>query len=156
MFKQFLVILMLALFSMPAFAKSHLHIHPLTNKELQCLSLNAYHEARGDGYEGMQAVIDVTLNRSESGLYPKNICAVVYQKNQFSWTSDKTLHVKDIQTYNLAKFIALEASKGQGRGSTHGALFFHSSKIKSKFDSKLTYSGKIKNHLFYRNMLTMR
>lgn len=37
----------------------------------------------------MQLVSEVVINRTKSGKYPKEICKVVYQKYQFSWTLDK-------------------------------------------------------------------
>ncbi len=56
-------------------------------KDLECLATNVYREARGEPMEGQIAVAKVTLNRVYSGKYPSSICGVVYQKNQFSWTS---------------------------------------------------------------------
>lgn len=59
------------------------------NKQIKALALNMYHEARGDGFNAMRLVGEVTINRTKSDDFPNNICDVVYQKHQFSWTSSK-------------------------------------------------------------------
>lgn len=63
--------------------------HPLSYKELRCLSKNIYHEARGEGIVGMAIIAKVTLNRV--GRWASDTCKVVYQKAQFSWTLDERL-----------------------------------------------------------------
>ena len=42
-----------------------------------------YGEARGESYEGQVAVAAVAVNRSLSGKFPSNLCAVVRQPRQF-------------------------------------------------------------------------
>lgn len=54
---------------------------------LLALSLNVFMEAEGEGYQGMEHVATVTMNRVNSPLYPNNIQSVVLQRKQFSWTS---------------------------------------------------------------------
>ena len=47
--------------------------------QLDCLARNIYHEAGYESFEGKVAVAQVTLNRTESGQFPSDICKVVYQ-----------------------------------------------------------------------------
>lgn len=54
-------------------------IEGATQREVQCLTENLYHEARSDGYAGMYAVAMVTLNRVADPRYPDDVCDVVYQ-----------------------------------------------------------------------------
>ena len=73
------------------------NVSPITaevrQKQLDCLARNIYHEAGSEPFEGKVAVAQVTINRTESGQFPSDICQVVYQKNivyekvfcQFSW-----------------------------------------------------------------------
>ena len=49
--------------------------------QLDCLARNIYHEAGSEPFEGKVAVAQVTINRTESGAFPSDICKVVYQKN---------------------------------------------------------------------------
>lgn len=57
--------------------------------EIGCLAANLYFEARGEPLKGQLAVAKVTLNRVKSKQYPDSICAVVFQKHQFSWTKQQ-------------------------------------------------------------------
>lgn len=50
---------------------------------LLCLSMNIYHEARGEGYDGMAMVALVTMNRADHD--PDKVCEVVTKPYQFSW-----------------------------------------------------------------------
>jgi spore germination cell wall hydrolase CwlJ-like protein len=67
---------------------------PIPKEEIECLSRNIYHEARGEGHVGMTAIAMVTLNRVKDPRWPKTVCKVVYQPYQFSWTHQK-VKVKD-------------------------------------------------------------
>ena len=44
-------------------------------------------EARGQGSRAMALVQDVVLNRVDDSRWPSSVCAVVYQRKQFSWSS---------------------------------------------------------------------
>ncbi|MCR4301881.1 MAG: cell wall hydrolase, partial [Sulfuricaulis sp.] len=50
-------------------------------RNLTCLALNVYFEARGEPSAGQFAVAEVTMNRVASGRYPDTVCGVVHQKN---------------------------------------------------------------------------
>ena len=55
---------------------------------LECLIAVIFFESRDQPIEGQFAVGDVVMNRVESTRFPNNICDVVYQKKQFSFTHD--------------------------------------------------------------------
>ncbi len=57
-------------------------------KELRCLALNIYFEARSEPTDGQFAVAFVTMNRVQSRRFPATVCGVVWQRRQFSWTHD--------------------------------------------------------------------
>jgi spore germination cell wall hydrolase CwlJ-like protein len=65
--------------------EAHAQVSPVTaemrQKQLDCLARNIYHEAGGEPFEGKVAVAQVTINRTENGAFPSDICQVVYQKN---------------------------------------------------------------------------
>src|SRR5262245_51029288 len=50
----------------------------------QCLARAMYFESVRSSEDGMLAVGTVVMNRRESGKYPKTVCGVVGQKNQFA------------------------------------------------------------------------
>ena len=53
---------------------------PEVDTQLMCLAKNIYYEAGLESREGMIAVAQVTLNRTEDDKFPKTICGVVNQK----------------------------------------------------------------------------
>ena len=53
--------------------------------DLNCLAQAVYFEARGEPLEGQLAVARVIVNRTQSGLFPEDYCAVVSQRGQFSF-----------------------------------------------------------------------
>src|SRR5688572_29718365 len=77
-----------------------------TKKELKCFIDNIYHEARGEPHEGQLAVANVVANRYRSGLYPKNLCDIVYQHKQFSWTANKP-KINEREVYNKIVYKAI-------------------------------------------------
>ena len=56
------------------------------SQDIKCLTDTAYMEARGEGVRAMALVQDVVLNRSNARRWPDSVCAVVYQRKQFSWS----------------------------------------------------------------------
>ena len=52
---------------------------------LMCLSLNVYHEARGETPQAQLAVAMATLNRAKTT--GQDLCDVVLEPVQFSWTA---------------------------------------------------------------------
>jgi N-acetylmuramoyl-L-alanine amidase len=129
-------------------------------KELECLAKNIYYEAGNEPFEGKVAVALVTLNRVKSQHFPKDICAVVYEKNiiynkvicQFSWYCDSKAKVRPIheKTYNesvrVAKKVLLEGFKLEI--ISEDVLFYHANYISPKW--KRTRVTQIGKHIFYK------
>jgi spore germination cell wall hydrolase CwlJ-like protein len=122
--------------------------------ELRVLALNMYHEARGEGPDGMQMVGEVTLNRVDHPSYPNNVCDVVYQRSQFSWTRlkiDHTPHEQEI--WEEALEIAENLLNGEidrfDNGATH---FLNPNRLRTlpRWTNHLDRVGKVGNHVFYR------
>ncbi len=119
-----------------------------------CLALAMYWEARGEGTTGMQAVGAVVLNRVADPRFPDTACGVVKEGGetppcQFSWWCDGK---SDRPTSASAWAAALEVADGMlshpYRDRTHGALFFHSTAMRSPWQRQQT--AVIGNHVFYR------
>lgn len=101
-------------------------------RELDCLALNMYHEARGEGGAGMMAVGMVTMNRLIDGRYGDSVCEVVYAPDQFSWTGLKGLQKPRGSTWALAKRFAydiyhqrLSAQQDGWIDDTNGATHYY-------------------------------
>lgn len=117
-------------------------------KQIKCLADNIYNEARGEPISGQKAIALVTLNRTKKT--KKNVCEIVYQKGQFSWTKRRNLTTIDQSVYNdilqLAKYVYNNFP--MVNDITNGATHFHSSKIKNPWNFKKTV--RIGDHIFYK------
>ena len=131
----------------------------MRERQLACLATNIYYEAGNQPFEGKVAVAQVTLNRTESGQYPADICKTIYQKNivyekvlcQFSWVCDRTVTARAInnatfkESEEVAKKVLLE---GFRLPSLKDAMYFHGDYINPGWKrEKIT---KIGNHIFYK------
>ena len=140
------------------------------NKQIKCLAMNIYHEARGENDLGQLSIAHVTLNRVNSKKFPNTVCKVVYQtktdksgkpikhKCQFSWycdgLSDK---VRNEKAWHKALFIAEAVYKNKNGNDdfkandpTKGALFYHNISVQPGFVKHLNgITAKIGNHIFY-------
>jgi len=122
--------------------------------EVRILALNMYHEARGEGADGMQMVGEVTLNRVEHPSYPDNICDVVYQRSQFSWVRTRNNHTpNEEELWNQALEIAEGLLNGDIDRFDNGATHFLNPRRLSampRWTNRLDRVGRIGNHVFYR------
>lgn len=128
-------------------------------KEIHCLALNIYHEARGEPHEGQLAVAYVTMNRVASPRYPKTVCGVVWQHRQFSWTHDTyTDTPRNGRAWDKAKRIAnfvynnyfrfREITKG-ATDMTKGALFYFApKKVSPYWIRSMVTTASIGSHVF--------
>lgn len=59
----------------------------LTDSDITYAALCAYHEARGESFEGIRAVVEVIFNRILSEKFPNSVEQVVFQQGQFDCAS---------------------------------------------------------------------
>lgn len=128
-------------------------------RQLECLARNIYFEAANEHFEGKVAVAQVTLNRAESGMFPSDICKVIYQKNifyekvicQFSWYCDNAAkkQVMNTNVYNecmaVAKKVLLEGFRLDGLTE---AMYYHANYVNPKWKKEKIIT--IGNHIFYK------
>lgn len=114
---------------------------------IECMAKNIYFEARGESYIGKIAVAHVTLNRVTAAGYPDSVCGVVYQRNQFSWTSASS-KIRDFKLYEQAKQIAHDVLMGQTKDPTRGAVSFHNRFVDPAWNKRPVI--RIGNHVFYK------
>lgn len=127
-------------------------------KSLDCLAMNVYREAGHEPFEGKVAVAQVTLNRVNSNKFPRDVCAVVYQKSrftervicQFSWYCDSKHRNRPVddeayeESYKVAKMVFLEDFRLE---SIKDALYYHADYVNPNW--KLKRITKIGAHIFY-------
>ena len=105
----------------------------ILNVGLLWLTLNIYHEARGEDYSSQVDIANVVLNRVESKKYPGTIKGVVTQggerryRCQFSWFCDG---LSDTPYNKKAWVVAIRAAETalSGYDTTNGALFYYNPK----------------------------
>jgi spore germination cell wall hydrolase CwlJ-like protein len=131
----------------------------MRERQLACLATNIYYEAGNQPFEGKVAVAQVTMNRTESGQYPADICKTIYQKNivyekvlcQFSWVCDRAVIARPVNRANfkeseeVAKKVLLE---GFRLPSLKDAMYFHGDYINPGWQREKI--AKIGNHIFYK------
>lgn len=122
-----------------------------------CLSLNIYHEARGESTEGWLAVAFVSINRMNDQRFPNDLCGVIYQSRQFSWTHDGISDTPDLSQYadrQAWKYIQ-QFSKGFLENyenivdPTEGSLYYHSNKVTPYWSDHFRRVIVIGDHVFY-------
>ena len=128
-------------------------------KDLNCLTKNIYHEARGEPIDGQYAVAEVTMNRVASKHYPNTVCEVVYQANfdvirkrdvsAFSWTELDATSPVDRRIWKRAWKIAEEVYDEQAETRVEGALFYHSKSIRPRWSRGKRRIARIGQHIFY-------
>jgi N-acetylmuramoyl-L-alanine amidase len=126
---------------------------------LACLSLNVYHEARGEPDVGQVAVAYVTLNRARAR--NMDVCDVVAEPYQFSWTTGGVVMRKrgwtlmphmvptDLKALEKAVRIARKAMNRQVEDPTRGALFYHADYVSPYWKSSMIQVAAIGQHIFY-------
>ncbi len=135
---------------------------PEVNKkrQIKCLALNIYHEARGEPEAGQYAVAEVTMNRVASKHYPGTVCEVVYQGGwdkhyrryvgAFSWTELSTLEEPKDKKWLVSRKIAGNVYVGNYKKRVKGALFYHGGYIKKPHWAKRKrVVARIGRHIFY-------
>lgn len=133
----------------------------VATKDISCLALNIYFEARSEPLNGKIAVSHVVLNRKASKQYPDSVCKVVKQgrtwknnmvrhKCQFSWMCDgKSDKPKDKTAWEAAKVLAKGILEGKISDPTDGALFYHADYVKPRWAASMKRTSQFGTHIFY-------
>ena len=103
------------------------------HSELECMERAMYFESNRSSRDGMIAVGSVGMNRVESGQYPRSVCGVVGQKNQFA----AGIMTRRMNDRGLPK--VREAARAVMRGERHPmigkAMFFHTAGHRFGYDN---------------------
>jgi spore germination cell wall hydrolase CwlJ-like protein len=90
----------------------------------ECMTRVMYFESNRSSAEGMLAVGTVVMNRVNDPKYPKTVCGVVGQNNQFApgvlWKP-----MKEGRSKALAQQIAQRVLAGERHPGVQNAKFFH-------------------------------
>lgn len=130
-------------------------------QEKQCIREALYHEARGEGDEGMRAVMSVIYNRTKAKGFPETYCKVIHQATQFSYRNGtqpgihieiKPLKPSDKVAYTLASVIAQEAAVGLFKPlpELSDVLWYHTKDVKPRWSRAMQKVRTIANHQFFK------
>jgi spore germination cell wall hydrolase CwlJ-like protein len=133
------------------------------DREIDCLALNVYFEARGEPMRGRYAVAAVTLNRVAHPDFPDSICQVVKQgaelgrhRCQFSWACDANAdRPRDAAAWAAAREVAFESLFMDEPDPTDGALYFHATRVRPSWSSSMVKVAHIGKHVYYREPMTV-
>jgi spore germination cell wall hydrolase CwlJ-like protein len=127
------------------------------SRDLECLTQAAYYEARGEGSDGMRAVVQVVLNRARHPAFPNSVCGVVFQGSnrrvgcQFSFTCDGSMRGGvNRAAWNRARDIASAALSGAVYAGVGNATHFHTTGVAPAWRNSLIRVNQVGNHVFYR------
>ncbi len=126
--------------------------------EQQCLATGIYFEARGESVKGQAAVAQVILNRVRNPAYPKTICGVVYQNEdwtnacQFSFACDNVKErVNSPEHWRIARQVAMAVTAGKiWLPEVGSATHYHAVYVRPKWAAEMVKVGRIGMHIFYR------
>lgn len=113
------------------------------NDVMKCMTCNAFREAGNQSMAGQIEVNRTVLARVNSGSYPNNICAVIYQRAQFSWTaSPRTC------TTPSAWKRAQDAVRGALKAGSNGILHFYANYVRPRWARTCRIEKIIGAHIF--------
>ncbi len=122
------------------------------NRQMECLALAVYWEARSQPLNAQVAVAQVVLNRVEDGRFRSDICGVVFQRDsrgcQFTWVcNNATRRPRDRHSWEIAQYAAYLAVFDY-IDMVEGALFFHDVSVRRW--PHLERTARIGELIFYR------
>ena len=116
------------------------------------LTLNIYHEARGEDQLGQIAIAHVTMNRVHNR--DQSVKEVVLAPSQFSWTSNDKWTPQDMKA--LMECLESAMTALEGHDFTQGATHYHRADIHPSWADKLVYIGQFGAHKFYRKRVVLK
>ncbi|PZO63785.1 MAG: cell wall hydrolase [Paracoccus denitrificans] len=90
-----------------------------------------YFESQRSSREGMVAVGSVVMNRVQSGQYPRTVCGVVGQKNQFA----RGVLTKKMPDLPDVRATARSVLRGERHPQIGNAMFFHEQSHRFPYDN---------------------
>lgn len=141
-----------------AWAATPLPPDAFSPQEQQCLASGIYFEARGESVKGQAAVAQVILNRVRNPAYPKTICGVVYQNEdwrnrcQFSFACDNVKdRIRSEEHWKMAREVAMATTAGKiWLKEVGSATHYHAVYVRPNWAPTMKKVGRIGLHVFYR------
>lgn len=103
------------------------------HSELECMERAMYFESNRSSRDGMVAVGSVVMNRVASRQYPRTVCGVVSQKNQFA--PGVMTRRMDKRSAPLVREAATSVLRGERHPLIGNAQFFHAAGYRAGYDN---------------------
>ena len=120
---------------------------------LWCMSVNVYHEARGETRAEQIAVSQVVLNRVADPRWPDTPCKVITQNQQFSWYWDtRSDQIHDLRTFRENIYAALLVYTGRTDDVAKGATHYYAHDIigPPPWGKNMTVANKLGGHTYLK------
>jgi spore germination cell wall hydrolase CwlJ-like protein len=120
------------------------------DQTLRCLAGAIYFESKGEPLSGQLAVAHVIINRTKSGRFPADVCAVIKQRGQFGFVRGGAIPSIDEgrAAWRTAVAVAKVALAAAWDSPAPRALYFNTpNRVPA---ARLTRVASIGNHIFYR------
>lgn len=132
--------------------------------DLECMSLNLYHESRNESTAGNFLVGFTVLNRVRSNQFPNTVCEVIKQglhkggypvrnRCQFSWYCDGINDVpRNLRAYQRSKYLAewMLLAKDWLVDISDGSLYYHAYYVAPKWSKFRKKTVQVDSHIFYK------
>jgi len=128
---------------------------------LTCLVAAIFFEARDQPPLGQEMVAQVVMNRVSHPDFPDDVCSVVYESKQFSFTHDGLSDdPADYTTYfdRRARESVTELAQEYLMGATTGntSTHYHTLSVAPVWRTKFTVDGVVGDHIYYTCSKTER
>ena len=137
-----------------------------SERDIECLALNSYYEARSESVACQVAVAQVVMNRVKSNKFPNTICEVIQHGktrinwkgnvvpilNQchFSWWCDGKSDIPvDVRTYHSILDLVTDILYLDTVDITEGSLYYHADYVTPYWAPSFEMVTKIDRHIFY-------
>jgi Cell Wall Hydrolase len=143
----------------PPSPSQRLNLHGASRTKAEsCLAKAVYFEARDQPYRGQVAVAQVVINRVFSGIYPRDVCGVIYQNAshylgcQFTFACDgRRKVINEFGAWARARRIARETLDGKLYVPAVGtATHYHATYVHPAWVHEMRRFAREGIHLFYR------
>lgn len=116
----------------------------------ECMARAMYFESNRSSDDGMLAVGTVVMNRYESGRFPRDVCMVVGQKNQFA-PGVLSKPMTEPKSAARARGVAKSVLGGKRHPSVKKAMFFHTAGYQPGYNN-MRYLAIEGGNAFYEKM----
>lgn len=103
------------------------------HSEQECMERAMYFESNRSSRDGMVAVGSVVMNRVESGNYPRSVCGVVAQRNQFA--PGVMSRKMDSRQASMIRDAARSVLRGERHPMIRNAQFFHAASYRAGYNN---------------------